>query len=357
MGKKKGKKSGKKKDGEADPKKQEMIKRLNTGYTKRLEKYHSQEPLPNVAAILKVAVKAAGEIPQLIFTSADLKGPHGSSRLLPLFEALKETGYPALREVFFWNTLIENNDVLVLANYLEKKQPDQNLTAVEFLDNAFTPFGCQRIGQALTFNKTITKLTINHNDIGDDGAIKLMQGLSLNQTLATLNLDYCEIGRDGAEAIGRGIATNTSVTEIFLNGNTVGASGAMLMAQGLRHNGTLTRLELRDNQVDQYGVVEDDEDSVRFIELLAECLLTNGTFAYLDLADNTIGDDGAAAVLKMYEDRKEKGLPGCNVRVDCRMSAENYAAIGKGTKWKDASGGGGGKKGGKKKGGKKKKKK
>lgn len=37
--KKKGKKSGKKKDGEADPKKQEMIKRLNTGYTKRLEKY------------------------------------------------------------------------------------------------------------------------------------------------------------------------------------------------------------------------------------------------------------------------------------------------------------------------------
>jgi len=141
MGKKKGKKSGKKKDGEADPKKQEMIKRLNTGYTKRLEKYHSQEPLPNVAAILKVAVKAAGEIPQLIFTSADLKGPHGSSRLLPLFEALKETGYPALREVFFWNTLIENNDVLVLANYLEKKQPDQNLTAVEFLDNAFTPFG------------------------------------------------------------------------------------------------------------------------------------------------------------------------------------------------------------------------
>lgn len=36
---KKGKKSGKKKDGEADPKKQEIIKRLNTGYTKRLEKY------------------------------------------------------------------------------------------------------------------------------------------------------------------------------------------------------------------------------------------------------------------------------------------------------------------------------
>ena len=91
-------------------------------------RYHGQEALPSVAAVLKVAVKAAGEIPQLIFTSADLKGPHGSSRLLPLFEALQETGYPALREVFFWNTLIENNDVLVLANYLERKRPDQNLT-------------------------------------------------------------------------------------------------------------------------------------------------------------------------------------------------------------------------------------
>ena len=44
------------------------------------------------------------------------------------------------------------------------------------MDNDFTPFGCQRIGQALTFNKTITKLTINHNDIGDAGAVKLMQG-------------------------------------------------------------------------------------------------------------------------------------------------------------------------------------
>ena len=59
----------------------------------------------------------------------------------------------------------------------------------------------------------------------------------------------------------------------------------------------------------------------------------------------------------MYEARKEKGLPGVNMRVDCRMSNEHYAAIAKATKWKDASGGGGAKKGGKKAGGKKKKKK
>jgi hypothetical protein len=63
-----------------------------------------------------------------------------------------------------------------------------------------------------------------------------------------------------------------------------------------------------------------------------------------------------ASLLSRYEDRKEKGLSGVNLRVDCRMSNEHYAAIAKGTKWKDAGGGGGAKKG-KKAGGKKKKKK
>ena len=57
----------------------------------------------------------------------------------------------------------------------------------------------------------------------------------------------------------------------------------------------------------------------------------------------------------MYTSRSEASLPTVNVRVDCRMGAEVYSAIAKGTKWKAA--GESGKKGGKKgKGGKKKKK-
>ena len=75
-----------------DPKKVEKIKRFADGYKKRLAKYHDQPAMEMIEKDLKTAVKSGEPITQFLFTKQDFAGPHGSTRLLPLFEALDETG-------------------------------------------------------------------------------------------------------------------------------------------------------------------------------------------------------------------------------------------------------------------------
>lgn len=358
---KKGSKKGKKGDDEKDEKKVEMLKRLSAGYNKRLLKYGEQQPFEVVDTALKKAVKSGEDITQIVLIGQVLDpGIVNSSRLLPLLEAVRETGYPALREFFLWNTEIRNEDATPLATHLEKRA---DLTTIELLDNDLTTAGCMRIGTGLSFNKALTTLKISHNDIGDEGVLALCQGLAFNHVLQNLVLEFCGIGSDAGVALGRTVATSTGLTELLLNGNKVGSVGAIKMMIGIASSKALKRLELRNNHVDSYAPV--GENCLALFEEMEALLANNITFAYLDLSDNYIGEEGGQAVLALYAARKEAGLSTVNIKVDARMRAETYAAIAKGTKWAEASGSGGGgkskakgsKKGGKKKGGKKKKKK
>merc|ERR1712151_1102989 len=92
----------------------------------------------------------------------------------------------------------------IVANHIRKRG---DLQEVEFVDNGFDSAACNILGQGLSYNRALSSLTINHNDIGDQGAIALCRGLALNQTLKKLNLSYCGIGADAADALGYGIAT------------------------------------------------------------------------------------------------------------------------------------------------------
>ena len=163
----------------------------------------------------------------------------------------------------------------VIANHLKKRGDLQQL---EFVDNEFDAYACNVLGHGLGFNRALSSLTINHNDIGDRGAIALCRGLSLNQSLKTINLSYCGIGPDAAEAIGYGIAT-CAWEEVFLNGNELANDGAIAVCKGLAGNDRLTRIELRDNYIDTFA--EDDEvNCVDFIQQLTQIVAMNITFKY-----------------------------------------------------------------------------
>eukprot|EP00039_Didymoeca_costata_P004411 m.73172 g.73172 ORF g.73172 m.73172 type:complete len:362 (+) comp12387_c0_seq6:67-1152(+) len=353
MGKKKSGKKGSKKKGKGDDDKADkaiaQLKVLYQGYQKRCEKYHGQPPIEFADVEMKKATKSGENITQLVFAEQDLEGPSGSSKLIPLLEAFRETGYKALRTVYFWNTEMRNEDMLVLGMHLEKKA---DITTMEFLDNDLSAFGCESLGRSLSFNMALTSLTIKHNDIGDDGCIALCKGLAFNKVLSHLVLDYCGIGVDGAVALGRGIGSSASWNELLLNGNHIGSVGACRLTEHLNFNKILKRIELRDCHIDRYA--GDGENCIAFLESLETSMATNTTLSYLDLFDNTIGDEGAEAVLALHAKRKEAGLSSINIRVDTRMRAETYASIAKVTKWSEASGAGGGGGGGKKKAGKKK---
>eukprot|EP00040_Diaphanoeca_grandis_P021304 m.113478 g.113478 ORF g.113478 m.113478 type:complete len:358 (+) comp28274_c0_seq1:162-1235(+) len=357
MGKKKGKKSGKGKTANKDEgpsKETELVKRLDGGYTKRCTETHEQPPIESVQVAIKTAVKEGNVYSQMLLSEEDLIGPFDSSRLTPLLMAVRETGYPFLTQLYFWNTPLRSMDVLVLAQYLEGKC---FLQVLEMMDNDLNAFACDSIGAAVGFNKSLKTLAILHNDIGDEGCLSLCKGLSFNQTLDKLHLEYCGIGAEGCEGIGRNIATNGSITAIYLNGNTIEGSGVTHLVRGLASNQTLQRLELQDNAIDIYATSGDD--CVSAIEALERHTGFNVTFAYLDLSENIIGDEGGKAVLDLYERRKEAGLTGINILVSPRMRSELFSSINKATKWvagdgKSKAGGKG--KAKKKKSGKKKKK-
>jgi len=356
MGKKKGsKKKGSKKKGGGDGDGPALIKVFETGYTRRCKERHEQEPIKEVVDGIKAAAKAEAEYTQMLLVPPlDLVGPHTASRLDPLFDAVVETGYRAIKQLFLWNVQVHNADILVLGRYFEN--PKATIEEIEFMHNDVSKFAFERLGQALSFNKVVKKLSFLHNDAGNDGATLLCKGLAFNNTLEELHLEFAGVQADGAEAIAQFLATNGSVAELYLGGNRVGGAGAVHLARALAVNRSLKRLDLTDNHVDCFA--PEDEDCVVFFDALTTHAATNGVFAYLDLWDNVIETRGGEAVLALHAARKEAGAPTINIRVAPQMRKEVYDSIAKGTKW--VAGGGkskGGKKKSGKKGGKKKKKK
>jgi hypothetical protein len=123
-----------------------------TRYTRRCAEREGQAPIEEVAAGIKTAVKAGAEYTQMLLVPPiDLVGPLTSSRLDPLFDAVVQTGYKALRQLFLWNVVVRNADVLVLGRYLEN--PATTVDEVEFMHNELTRFAFERIGESLSFNK------------------------------------------------------------------------------------------------------------------------------------------------------------------------------------------------------------
>lgn len=119
---------------------------------KRCAAKHGQDPIEEVVVGIKKAAKAESEYTQMLLTPpVDLVGPFTSSRLDPLFDAVVETGYKALKQLFLWNVEVKNPDVLVLGRYFEN--PKSTVEEVEFMDNELTRFAFERLGQALSFNK------------------------------------------------------------------------------------------------------------------------------------------------------------------------------------------------------------
>jgi len=171
-------------------------------YTRRCTERHGQEPIEYVTSELKKAAKAEVSWSQLLLTPevGNLMGPFESSRLDPLLDAVLGTGYKALTQVFVWNIPLRNADVMVLARYLENEK--STVTELEFMHNELSPFAFGRVGEALSFNRVLKKLSFLHNESGGNAGVDaLCKGLAVNATVEDIQLKFCGIEATGAEAI------------------------------------------------------------------------------------------------------------------------------------------------------------
>jgi hypothetical protein len=110
-------------------------------------------------------------------------------------------------------------------------------------------------GGVLRSNTTLTVLSLTGSDkcvdgvhpigMGVGGGVAIGDALSFNSTLTHLGLHWRDIEDQGSISLANGLKRNTSLRTLSLNNMKVTANGAIALSEMLRVNNTLKNLELR----------------------------------------------------------------------------------------------------------------
>ena len=100
----------------------------------------------------------------------------------------------------------------------------------------------------------LKELYMNHNPIGDDGAMALAKILKVNQSLTVLDITRCSITEVGVSHLADALCFNSSLDTIVLDQNSVKDQGAIALAQMLNRNKSLKELHLQSCSITQYGI-------------------------------------------------------------------------------------------------------
>ena len=103
--------------------------------------------------------------------------------------------------------------------------------------------------------RSLTKLYIGKNQLGNEGAKLLSEGLLNVSSLQILNVQNSRITCEGAKALANALKWNKSLRILDLSSNNIGDDGAMAFADILaRINSTLVGLLVPRNNIDSSGV-------------------------------------------------------------------------------------------------------
>lgn len=92
---------------------------------------------------------------------------------------------------------------------------NRTMTRLDLDGNHIGPVGAAAVAQGLKMNCTLRELMMNENPIGNEGASRLAEALKTNLSLHTLGLRRCAITADVAVAFEEALETNSSMTDVF----------------------------------------------------------------------------------------------------------------------------------------------
>mmetsp|Transcript_9077 Transcript_9077/g.26753 ORF Transcript_9077/g.26753 Transcript_9077/m.26753 type:complete len:699 (+) Transcript_9077:95-2191(+) len=192
-----------------------------------------------------------------------------------------------LKELNLRANMLEDEGAQRLATALRSR----SLLKLDLCDNGIGDPGCTAIAKALRGNGPLAELRLSENRIRDAGAVAIAQALiQKNRRLKYLGLFENEIGERGASALARAVQLDCSLEELRLGRNKFGNSGASALGTALLDNTNLRLLNLRLNSLTDAAAKK-----------LASGLRTNNTLTALDLVFNGIGDTGALALSSALE--------------------------------------------------------
>jgi len=196
---------------------------------------------------------------------------------------------------------------------------NQTIEELVLSRNNISSSNMKDIAHGLQWNKTIRRLDLSHNKIGDKGVGHLMACLDEEQSscqLADLDMTFNKIGPSGAEYIGTLLNLNNRyITKLNLGLNAIGPAGAFFFGLALQYNHTLVELNLSRNNIQDSGaseiargLLESNDSHLKILDLswnsirdtgaqwIARVLREKSTLQTLKLESNAIGDEGVDAL-------------------------------------------------------------
>jgi Ran GTPase-activating protein (RanGAP) involved in mRNA processing and transport len=182
------------------------------------------------------------------------------------------------------HSTIPYRELGLIANALSTNKTLMNLSLD---DNELGDEGAREIANALQVNTILVQLDLNNNKIGIVGVQLIANALCTNKTLRRLSLRYNNIDENSVVPLINILKLNTPLINLDLNLNNICNRGAMMLAEALVDNHVLLSLDIGRNNIRREGAIA-----------MAKTLLVNTTLTTLNFADNNIGDEGGQALAK-----------------------------------------------------------
>ena len=154
------------------------------------------------------------------------------------------------------------------------------------------------IASIITKNKLIERLSLNDNNLNDDGVIRIAQSLCKHSQLKSLTLQNNNITEEAVEALASIISSNIGLEELYLGNNQL-QLGVTKIATTLKNISSLKVLDLDNNNIPEQAA--DD---------LAAVIMANSVLEKLWLSGNHLGSSTVMIVnaLKKITTLKELNL-------------------------------------------------
>ncbi|KAM4706519.1 NACHT, LRR and PYD domains-containing protein 3-like [Discoglossus pictus] len=179
-----------------------------------------------------------------------------------------------------WNNLGDSG-VKLLCDGL--RHPDCSLQKMGLGGCRLTSSCWEHLRDVITTNRSLIRLDLSCNELGDSGVKRLCDGLRHPEcTLQELRLDRCDLPSSYCEDLRDVITTNRSLITLDLHRNDLGDSGVKRLCDGLRHPKCALQ-ELR---------LEGCDLTSSCCEDLQDVITTNRSLIRLDLSRNKLGDSG-----------------------------------------------------------------
>lgn len=178
-----------------------------------------------------------------------LTEPIGWQGAKALSYALTDSKFPHLKSLKMIKCGIEDEGVRVICKYLALRYSE--VDEIELIDNKITALGCEFFANILMDKECKLKcLTLDHNPIKSKGVEELSKGICMNNVLESLSLNYCLLEADACNFLQEiVIYVNSALSELSLQGNNIQNEGAIVLFKSLKASKNIEKINLADNHI------------------------------------------------------------------------------------------------------------